>query len=94
MVLNFAVILLAVLIWSLFHEGMANLHAKIFGITREEAKVTFFRIVQQYRLAVAFLNVVPYRAGPHGSDNRSLELGDFFCILLVSTLAKGAEDEP
>lgn len=34
------------------------------------------------------------RAGPHGSDNRSLELGDFFCILLVSTLAKGAEDEP
>jgi len=39
-------------------------------------------------------NFYQIRAGPHGSDNRSLELGDFFCILLVSTLAKGAEDEP
>ena len=60
--INIGIILFGLLLWSVFHEGIGNRRAKIFGVTKEEAKVTFFRVFQQYRLAVAVLNVVPYIA--------------------------------
>ena len=59
-VINIGIILLGVLLASVAHEPLGKLNAKIFGVTTEEAKVTFFRVFQQYRLAVAILNVVPY----------------------------------
>ena len=61
-VINFGVILLAVLLWGVAHDPIARLNAKIFGVSQEEANATFFRVLQQYRLAFAVLNVVPYFA--------------------------------
>ncbi len=59
-VINIGAILLALFVLSVFREGLAALNAKLFGVTKEEAKATMFRAFQQYRFAVAFLNLVPY----------------------------------
>ncbi len=61
-VINIGVILLLLLGLSVFREGIGELSAKMFGITKEEAKATFFRFFMQYRLAFAILNLVPYIA--------------------------------
>ena len=61
-VINIGVILFLLLVLSVFREGIGELSAKMFGITKEEAKATFFRIFMQYRLAFAILNLVPYIA--------------------------------
>jgi len=61
-VINFGIILLAVLFFGFAHEFTGNISAKIFGVTKEEAKATIFRVFQQYRLAFMVLNVVPYIA--------------------------------
>ena len=61
-VINLAVILLVLLRGSVLREPVGKLNAKIFGISREEAKGTFFRVFMQYRIAFAVLNVVPYLA--------------------------------
>ncbi len=61
-VINFAILLVAVLFSSVFHEGVGKLNARIFGVPTEEAKATWFRVFQQYRLALVVLNVVPYLA--------------------------------
>ena len=58
--INFGIILLVLLLFGVFHEGLAGLQAKMFGISKEEAKATFFRVFHQYRLLFAVLNVVPY----------------------------------
>ena len=50
------------LVFSVFRDIFATITAKMFGVTKEEAAVTFFRVFQQYRLAVVVLNVVPYIA--------------------------------
>ena len=61
-VINFGVLMLYLLFVSLFHEWAGKLVAKLFGITKEEAKATFFRVFQQYRIAFVMLNVVPFIA--------------------------------
>ena len=61
-VINFGVIVLYLLFISLFLEWAGKLTAKLFGITKEEAKATFFRVFQQYRLAFVMLNVAPWIA--------------------------------
>ena len=61
-VINFGIILLGFLFFGFAHEFAGNLSAKIFGITKEEAKATNFRVFQQYRLMFVVLNVVPYLA--------------------------------
>ena len=61
-VINVGVILLGALFFGVLHEGIGEISARIFGITREEAKTTFFRVFHQYRVAVAVLNAVPYIA--------------------------------
>ncbi len=60
--LNFGVLVLVLLFFSVFHEWAGDLSARMFGIAKEEAKATFFRVFQQYRLAFVVLNVVPYIA--------------------------------
>ena len=59
-VINIGFILLAMLVLSVFREGLATLNSKIFGVSKEEAKATMFRVFQQYRFVVVFLNLVPY----------------------------------
>ena len=59
---NVGLLLLAMLVFSVFRDIFATITAKMFGVTKEEAAVTFFRVFQQYRLAVVVLNVVPFVA--------------------------------
>ena len=59
-VINIGAILLALLILSVFREGLAAINAKLFGVSKEEAKTTLFRVFHQYRFAFIFLNLVPY----------------------------------
>ena len=61
-VINIGILLFQKVMLGLFHEGIGELRAKMFGVTREEAKATIFRFHEQYRLLVAVLNVVPYIA--------------------------------
>ena len=61
-VLNIGVMLVAVLLVSVAHDAVGKLNAKLFGVSDEEVNVTLFRVIQQYRVAVAVLNVVPYVA--------------------------------
>jgi hypothetical protein len=61
--INFGILLFFLLFMGLGgHEFAGEMSAKLFGITQEQAKSTFFRVFQQYRLAIAFLNLVPYIA--------------------------------
>ena len=59
-VINIGFIFLALLVLSVFREGLAAINSKLFGVPKEEAKVTLFRVYQQYRFAFIFLNLVPY----------------------------------
>ena len=61
-VINIGVILVGVAFFGVFHEGVGKVTAKLFGVTATEAKATFFRVFQQYRLALVVLNIVPYIA--------------------------------
>ena len=61
-VINIGVLVVALLPLSVFHEGVGTLSARLFGVTPEEAKVTHFRVFQQYRLAIVVLNIAPYIA--------------------------------
>ena len=61
-VINIGIILLFLMFVSAFHEGFGEISARMFGVTKEEAKATFFRIFMQYRIAFAVLNLVPYIA--------------------------------
>ena len=61
-VINLGIILLGVLFFAVAHEWVGRISAKLFGVTNEEAKATFFRVFQQYRLALVVLNIVPYIA--------------------------------
>ena len=61
-VLDVGLVLLALLLVSIFHDGIGTLTAKMFGVTNEEAKATLLRTFMQFRIAVAVFNVVPYVA--------------------------------
>ena len=59
-VINFGVLLFGGLVWILVKEGIGEFVARIFGLTNEEVKATFFRALMQYRAAIVILNLVPY----------------------------------
>ena len=46
-VINLVLILVSMLLTSVLHEPFSKLSAMIFGVTKEEAKITFFRVFQQ-----------------------------------------------
>lgn len=43
-IINFGIIISGVAIFSIAHESFASISAKMFGITNEQAKNTFFRV--------------------------------------------------
>ena len=59
-VINVVIVLVGLSFFGVFHEGIGTISAKLFGVTNEEAKATFFRVFQQYRLVLVVLNFVPY----------------------------------
>jgi hypothetical protein len=48
------------LAWIAVKDGASELAAPLFGITANEMKETFFRVLMGYRAAIIFLNLVPY----------------------------------
>lgn len=61
-VIDVGIVALVLLIFTVFHDGAGALVAKMFGVTKEEAKVTFLRTFMQFRIAIVVLNFVPYVA--------------------------------
>ena len=61
-VINFGVLLVGGLLWILVKEGIGELVATIFGVTKGGVKETFSRGLIQYRTAILMLNLVPYIA--------------------------------
>jgi len=63
-VINVGLLSLVLLLTAIVNkEGFpCDLIALIFGITIEECRATHFRVFQQYRFAIAALNLVPYLA--------------------------------
>ena len=62
-----SVLILGILIFvgvvlSMVHDTIGELAGKMVGITSEQAKVTLFRVVRQYRILVVVFNIVPYIA--------------------------------
>ena len=62
LVINLGVILAAALFFGFAHEFAGKMQARIFGVTKEEAKASFSHIFLQYRLAFVVFNVAPYIA--------------------------------
>jgi hypothetical protein len=63
-VINVGLILLIVLFTAMANkEGFPfGVAARIFGVTKEDVRITHLRVIQQYRLAVVTLNIIPYIA--------------------------------
>jgi hypothetical protein len=61
-VINIVILLVVLLFIWVLHDWFGTISARIFGVSSEQAKATFFQVVQQYRFAIVFLNLVPYLA--------------------------------
>ena len=59
-VLNIGALLVGGSSWMLVKERFSGLGATMFGVTKEEMKATFLRVLMQYRAAIIVLNLVPY----------------------------------
>ena len=59
-VINFGALLLGGLFWILLREFVSGFAGKLFGVSKEEMKATFLRVLMQYRAAIILLNLVPY----------------------------------
>jgi len=61
-VINIGCLVFAGLFWILAKEWFSQFGATLFGVTSEDLKVTFLRVLMQYRAAIFILNIVPYIA--------------------------------
>ena len=61
-VINIGLLLFAVLAWIPMKEVLAEFGGRMFGVTKEELKVTFLRVLMQFRAGIVVLNLVPYVA--------------------------------
>ena len=61
-VINFGLLIFAGLVWMGVKEVISPLGGSMFGVTEEELRVTFLRVLMQYRAAIFILNLVPYIA--------------------------------
>ena len=61
-VINVGILLFSLLMISLLKDWIGKISARLFGITEEAAKATFFQVFQQYRFSIVLLNLVPYIA--------------------------------
>tara|TARA_Y100001934_G_C12248311_1_gene723784 strand:+ start:306 stop:557 length:252 start_codon:yes stop_codon:yes gene_type:complete len=61
-VINVGFIVVALVAIALMHDFAGDMAAKTFGIDRDQAKLVVFSVIQHYRIAVLFLNFVPYLA--------------------------------
>jgi hypothetical protein len=61
-VINIGFLVLAILMLSFMNDIVGGITARVFGVSRAEAKAGIYNVVQQYRLAIIFFNLVPYIA--------------------------------
>jgi hypothetical protein len=61
-VINFSLLILAGLVWMILKDGVAGFGAPMFGVTEAELKVTFMRVLLQYRAGIVLFNLVPWIA--------------------------------
>lgn len=61
-VINFTFIILVLLVFSLFHDGIGKIAGSLFGVPKEEAKAAVLHAFMQYRVALVVLNLVPFIA--------------------------------
>lgn len=61
-VINVGLIIFVAIIVGLFHNGIAYLTGRMFGVDEMQAKITLLRIFMYYRVLFLVLNLVPYIA--------------------------------
>lgn len=59
-ILNLVIILLIVAFSFFFHEGQGRYYERLWGISQENAKMTWSLAFQIYRVLFVFFNLVPY----------------------------------
>ena len=58
--INLGIILLIVAFSFFFHDAQGRYYERLWGISQENAKMTWSLAFQQYRVAFVFFNLVPY----------------------------------
>jgi hypothetical protein len=61
-VLNLGILFFALPFLTAGHRFVGRLHAKMFGVREEEARATFFRVFQQFRVGLVIFSIVPWLA--------------------------------
>ena len=61
-VINFALLILAAVVWIAAKDSAGGFVAHLFGVTTGEVNEAVLQIILQYRGAIVFLNLVPYIA--------------------------------
>ena len=59
-VINIGLLFFGGIAWILLKESVSGFGASMFGVTKEEIKATFLRVLLQYRAAIIILNLVPF----------------------------------
>ena len=59
-VLNIGILVLGFAMLSVMHDFVGDVTGRIFGVSREEAKLGVYNAIQNYRIAMLFFNLVPY----------------------------------
>jgi len=61
-VINIGLLILAGLSWMALKDIVGPLATRLFGVAEAEMKVTFLRILLQYRIGIVLFNIVPWIA--------------------------------
>ena len=59
-VINFSLLILGGVAWMILKDGVVGFGAPLFGVTEAELKVTFLRVLLQYRAGIFLFNLVPW----------------------------------
>ncbi len=62
LVVNFVVLMLAVLMLTLMRNVIATLHSKMFGLSEEALSRAYLDYMAQYKIAILVFNLAPYIA--------------------------------
>jgi len=58
--LNIVVLIIFALFLGFAHEAIGKIMGSLFGVFQKQAKVTLFRVFQQYRLMLVMFNFIHY----------------------------------
>ena len=61
-VINIGVLLFSTMMVVLFRDFVANIHAKMFSISKDELPFAYFQYLAQYKTLTLIFNLAPYVA--------------------------------